>query len=145
MSKEEITRTLSPYEAGTSTNIPSQVNAALSVTESMLKSPATVRKVSVSSGETNKTGMFSRKKSCEPSLLITFTRDENQDQDKIDYGQNPSVGSPPGIKSPNLMVEENGISKSVMVHVQDKIASASVASFRSAQLSSQEIDENKIE
>ena len=53
MSKEEITRTLSPYEAGTSTNLQSQVNAALSVAESMLKSPA-----SVSSGETNKTGMF---------------------------------------------------------------------------------------
>ena len=43
-------------------------------------------------------------------------------------------------------MEENGISKSVMVHLQDKIESASVASFRSAQMSSsQEIDETKIE
>ena len=104
MSKEEITRTLSPYEAGTSTNLQSQVNAALSVAESLLKSPASVRKVSVCSGGTNKTGMFLRKKSCEPSLLITFTRDDSQDQDRIDYEQSPSAGSPPGMKRPNQML-----------------------------------------
>ena len=107
MSEEEIRRTLSPHETGTLTNIQSQVNAALSVAESLLKSPASVRKVSVSSEETTKTGMFSRKKSCEPSLLITFTRDEIQDQDKIDYEQSPSAGSPPGMKRPNQILEEN--------------------------------------
>ena len=91
---------------------------------------------------TLKTGMFSRKTSCEPSLLITFTRDEIQDQDKIDYEQSPSAGSPPGMKRPNQILEENGSmehrssDKSLMVHqLQDKMESASVSNFRSAQMS----------
>ena len=70
---------LSTLEVGNTTNIQSQMNAALSVAENILHHPATIRKVSMNQGEPTKTGMFSKKKAAEPSLVFTFSANDLQE------------------------------------------------------------------
>ena len=150
---------MSTHEVGNTTNIQSQMNAALSVAENILHHPATIRKVSVNQGEPTKTGMFSKKKAAEPSLVFTFSANELQEADENDGMDNRSIHSQSTIRSPYQKLEHQksgGMNPSPsnnslgVYQGQDRMDSGSVASYRSAGAtthvsSTQEIIEQKLE
>ena len=66
----------SPLTDSRTTNIQPQVNTALSVAESVMVKSATLRRVSVNPEEKKSSGLFTKKKSQEPSLVFTFTAED---------------------------------------------------------------------
>ena len=116
-------------EEGISTNIQPQMNAAMSVAEHILQTPASVRKVSMKPGEVTKSGMFKKKKSSEPSLVFTVSGNETADFNQDDWEQTTSFHVPDGNQ-----VSLYPANTQNTLSVQQNLSAESVASFRSVDM-----------